>query len=269
MKRAAFAFAILLAGSTILFAGPEPIRDDSKTVVTTPEHREMCNWTGFYIGANVGGAFGGNSDVNLNLTGDWELFTEPSDESFIEPFGSRDLDASGLVAGGFLGYNYQWHHWVFGVEASFDYVGLRDSFDSGKQFVNPGSGRPINVRQSLETNYLGTGGPRIGYAWDRLLLYATGGVAFGNVGFKQSIKEPEFNFLEAGSTDDTEVGWTVGGGAEYCLSDHWRARLEYRYVDLDCTSFSTEGSAPFEAFTGHHEACLSYHAVTAGIAYKF
>jgi outer membrane immunogenic protein len=187
----------------------------------------------------------------------------------VEPLGSKDLDASGLVAGGFLGYNYQWNHWVFGVEATFDYVGLRDSFNSGIQFVDPGSGDPINVRQSVKTHFRGTVGPRIGYAWDRVLLYATGGLAFGDVDFKQSVKLPEFGFHEEGSTDDVEIGWTVGGGAEYCISDHWRARLEYRYTDLADAEFSSEGNSGFEDFTGHHEASLGYHAVTAGLVYQF
>ena len=270
MKHLFLAVLALAAGSN-LFAGPEPIRDDKKAVVATPEHVDLCNWTGFYIGGNVGGAFAGSADLSLDLTGDWELFQEPSDETFGQNLGSKNLDnASALVAGGFFGYNYQLNnHWVIGGEAGVDFVGMRDSFDSGLQFVDPGSGDAMVVRQSFKTHYRVTIGPRIGYAWDKFLFYATGGLAIGDLDFRQEIKEPEFGFKEEGSTDNARAGWTVGGGAEYCLGEHWRARVEYRYTDLECGDFSSEGNDQNFTFTGHHEACLSYHSVTAGLAYKF
>jgi outer membrane immunogenic protein len=256
-------------------AGPEPIRDDKKTVVAPEQPRPPCNWTGFYMGANVGYAFEGNADVTLDLGGQWNNFPHPRDADVVGPLGSRDLNASGVVAGGFLGYNYQWHRFVFGAEADVDYVGLRDSFNSGIVTVNP---RPLfpslgGVRHSYETNYLATVGPRVGYAVDRFLLYATGGLAIGDLKFSQRIVEPQSVFSEEGSSDGTQVGWTVGGGVQYCIAEHWSARVEYRYTDLGCTDFNTaatEGGTPStEIFTGHHEACLTYHSVTAGLAYKF
>jgi outer membrane immunogenic protein len=272
MKPIVFALVISVAGSSVLMAGPEPIRDDKKAVVAPEQPRPPCNWTGFYMGANVGYAFEGNADVTLDLGGAWNAFRPPTDGDFIRPFGSRDLSAGGVVAGGFLGYNYQWHRFVFGAEANVDYVGLRDSFDTGLLTVNPGTGTPIRDRHSYETNYLVTVGPRLGYAVDRFLLYATGGLAIGDLKFSQTIVEPP-SFMEAGSTDDAQVGWTVGGGVQYCITEHWSARVEYRYTDLGCVDFNTAatefGVPSPEVFTGHHEACLTYHSVTAGIAYEF
>lgn len=256
----------MISGVLCTRAGETTADGDAKAFAPTPAPREECNWTGFYVGANVGGAFD-RADVKLNLTGEWEDFPPPADQDFGEPLGSRNLDANGLVAGGFVGYNYQWNHWVFGAEANFDYVGLRNSFHSGTQFVNPGSGNEITVRHSFETNYRFMVGPRIGYAWDKLLFYATGGLAIADVDFFQRITEPEFSFRQDGSTDEMKVGWMVGGGLQYCLSEHWSIRADYRYTDLDCADFSSEGSDP--AFTGHHEACLSFHSVTAGLAFKF
>ncbi|MEP7014155.1 MAG: outer membrane beta-barrel protein [Verrucomicrobiota bacterium] len=248
------------------FAGPEPISSDKKAVVSTPEVREGCNWTGFYIGGNIGGAFD-RADIDLNLTGEWEIFREPSDETFGQHLGSRNLNANGLVAGGFVGYNYQWNHWLLGGEANVDYVGLRDSFNSGVQFVNPGSGDEIIVRQSFKTHYRATLGPRFGYAWNRLLFYITGGLAIGDIDFSQRVSEPEEAFREEGSTNDTQIGWMVGGGLQYCITDHWSVRADYRYTDLECADFSSVATDPI--FTGHHEACVTFHSVTAGISYKF
>ncbi len=257
--------ATLTIASATLLAGPESIRAD-KNVMATPAPAEMCNWSGFYVGGDVGGAFD-RAEFDLNLTGAWESFPEPSDETFGERLGSRDLDANGLVAGAFLGYNFQWNNWVIGVEAGCDFVGLRDSFNSGLEFVSPGTGDAFVVRQSFKTHYRATVGPRIGYAFNRVLLYATGGLALGDMEVAQEIREPFFGFREEGSTDDSEIGWMVGGGLEYCLARHWSIRAEYRYTDFESFDFSSRGNDP--TFTGHHDVDLRYHSVTAGLAFRF
>jgi outer membrane immunogenic protein len=274
MKRLIATQVILWLLCALTLAGPEAFSGkEMKQVAPAPVPPAPCNWTGFYVGGNVGGAFEGNADVTLDLGGAWRAFPEPTDASFIAPFGSRDLSASGVVAGGFLGYNYQWHSFVFGAEASVDYVGLQDSVNSGLLPVSPGTGSLIGDRHSYETNYRVTVGPRVGYAVDRCLLYATGGLAIGDLKYSQTIVEPESPFTEKGSTDDTRVGWTVGGGVQYCITQHWSAKVEYRYTDLGCTDFSTAatefGLPSTEIFTAHHEACLTFHSVTAGLAYKF
>jgi outer membrane immunogenic protein len=273
MKRLLFAVMLFAAASTRLVAGPEAIRDDKKAVVIPQEHREPCNWIGFYIGGNIGGAFD-TADLTLDLDGLWDTRL-PHTRDVAQDLGSKDFDASGLMAGGFIGYNHQWNNWVLGLEAAFDYLDLSDSFHSGLQFVGGDGGNVVGLRQSYETHYLATLAPRIGYAWNRLLFYGTGGVAFADIRFSQKLVELDNGMKQEGSSDDMEVGWTVGTGAEYCLTEHWRLRVEYRYTDLECADFSTSAtpkpvrSADFSGFTGHHEACLSFHSVTAGLAFKF
>ena len=267
MKHLMLIISVGLLSSALLMAGPEPLPSGKEMKQVAPPAPELCNWTGFYLGGNLGYAFEGRADLDLDLGGEWLVFSPPRDADFAMPLGSRDLDANGVVAGGFLGYNYQWNSFVAGLEANIDYVGLRDSFESGLLFVNPGSGNTITVRQSFKTHYLITIGPRFGFAWNKFLFYATGGVAIGDLDFSQEIHEPNEPFREAGSTDDTQVGWTVGGGLDYCITQHWSARVEYRYTDLGCADFSSTGSDPI--FTGHHEACLTFHSATFGLAYKF
>jgi outer membrane immunogenic protein len=272
MKRRLLALAIFVSGSIFVTAGETTIRDDKKAVVT-PEQRELCNWTGFYIGGNIGGAFD-TADLALDLGGLWDT-SLPNTRDVATELGSRDLDAIGLIAGGFFGYNHQWNNWVLGLEAAVNYLDLSDSFNSGLQFVGGDGGNVVGLQQSYETHYLVTLAPRIGYAWNRLLLYATGGVAFGEIRFSQQLVELDNGMQQVGSSDDIEVGWTVGTGAEYCLTQHWRARLEYRYTDLGCADFSTSATpfpprpADFSGFTGNHEACLTFHTVTVGLAYQF
>ncbi|MEP7014154.1 MAG: outer membrane beta-barrel protein [Verrucomicrobiota bacterium] len=274
MNRVVLAFLALEIGSGFLIAGPEPIRDDKKAVVMPQEHQEPCTWAGFYVGGNIGGAFD-TADLRLELDGLWNT-SLPHTRDVGEELGSRDLDANGLIAGGFLGYNYQWRRWVFGLEANIDYLGLRDSFNSGYQTVAGDGGNVINLRQSFETHYVATFAPRIGYTWNRLMFYGTGGLAFGDVRFSQRLNETDSGIRQEGSSDDTEVGWMVGTGAEYCLTQHWHVRLEYRYIDLEGADFSTTGTLrspgrqqDLSGFSGHHEADVTFHSVTAGFVYQF
>src|SRR4051812_15921837 len=123
MKCSATLLAMLLVCARLVNAGPEPMHDDKKAVVMPQPQPEMCSWAGFYVGGNIGGAFD-TADLDLDLTGDWEHL--PFTRDVGEHFGSRNLDASGLLAGGFVGYNFQCNHWVLGLEGTIDYLGLRN-----------------------------------------------------------------------------------------------------------------------------------------------
>ncbi|HZR78190.1 MAG TPA: hypothetical protein VFA58_03235, partial [Chthoniobacterales bacterium] len=84
MKRTLFVLAFLASAAALVSAGES---SDKKTVVPAPPPPETCTWSGFYVGVNLGGAFD-QTDVDLNLTGEWETFPEPSDETFGERLGS-------------------------------------------------------------------------------------------------------------------------------------------------------------------------------------
>lgn len=153
------------------------------------------NWTGFYLGLNGGGGWGGSQ---------WS-----------SPFGtSGTYDLSGGVVGGTFGYNWQFNQFVFGLEGDVDWSNIR------------GSGNGVGcVAASCETrnNWLATARGRIGYAFDRYLPYLTGGLAVGD------IKASPTAF---GSTDTTNAGWTVGAGLEVAFAGPWTAKVEYLYTDL-------------------------------------
>ena len=271
MKHVSFALFILVASCGLVAAGPEPVRDISKSVVPVPT--EACSWTGFYMGGSAGGAFAADADFSLDLGGHWNDVVPPPDRQTVSSLGQHDLGGNAFVGGAFLGYNFQWDHWVLGIEAAADFVGLRDSFNSGIVTV-PATGDEANFRESYQTDYRAMVSPRVGFAWDRFLVYATGGLAIGNLEFSQEIKGKGAGFHEEGSADDTQVGWTAGGGVAVCLTKHWSARAEYRYTDLGCADFSSAGNktggvVDFSGFTGNHQACLAYHSVTAGLAFKF
>ena len=295
MKRLILTLSILSALGAVAYAGPETYSGkemkDMKEVAPAPP---ACpSWTGFYLGGNIGYAFAADADITLKLGGSWNgpFLADILDKRFIEPLGSRELHGDGLRAGGALGYNYQFGHFVVGVEADIDYVGLDDSHSIGP-VTNPATGDIFRINTSYNTNYIATFGPRFGYAWCRFLPYVTGGLAIGDIDFYQRIHETViftdgdgeapaplqaingFPFDEQGRSNDTQVGWFAGGGLQYAITDHWSARAEYRYTDLGCTDFDSAGKGPnlglpASSYTGNHELCLTFHSVTFGVLYKF
>jgi outer membrane immunogenic protein len=185
-------------------------------------------WTGFYVGANAGYAWGQIDSTNLGI---------------VNPFSDPD----GFIGGGQIGYNYQINQFVLGLEADFQGADLKSR---ATNFAG-------TVSASNEINWFGTVRGRVGYAFDRFLPYFTGGFAYGNV--KNKITAPTFAF----SDDNTQYGWTIGGGLEYAFTNNLTAKVEYLYVDLDKESFSVPGGT----FNANVETKFS--VVRAGLNYKF
>jgi outer membrane immunogenic protein len=192
------------------------------------EAPSLFTWTGFYGGVNVGYKFDGDDDVNTqgqaapniaNIAGG----ARP---------GFVPLNRDGFVGGVQAGYNYQVGQFVAGVEADIDYL---DSHDSNtvvtSQLV---TGLPLANTFSSRLEYLGTVRGRLGYAYDRVLFYATGGFAYGQ-------SDHSVNMLGAASAGDLQfsgrnnqlkTGYAVGVGVEYALTNHLTIRGEYLFYDL-------------------------------------
>jgi outer membrane immunogenic protein len=152
----------------------------------------VYNWTGPYVGINAGGAWG-NSNWSGNPTG--------------------DFDVSGGLVGATIGYNWQVpNNFVLGVEGDVAWTNISGSTNN-------------NCAAGCETanNWLATVRGRVGYAYDRILPYITGGIAFGDI---------EATRPGTAGTSGTETGWTLGGGIEFALVGNWSAKVEYLYVDL-------------------------------------
>jgi outer membrane immunogenic protein len=124
-------------------------------------------------------------------------------------------EPSGIAGGGQLGYNWQLSPFVFGVETDIQASAADDTFAPYK-FSNP---------------WFGTLRARIGYAINNVMLYGTGGLAYGEL-------KGEFFGLEE---DKTLVGWTAGAGIEYGFTQNWTAKLEYLYMDLASRTYSITG----------------------------
>jgi outer membrane immunogenic protein len=131
---------------------------------------------------------------------------------------------------------------------------------------------PFTISHSTSTDWLWTLRPRVGFAANNWLLYATGGVAVANVKANWQYADDLAN-TESASLSKTKVGWTVGGGVEYALSQAWSVKAEYLYVDLGDEQITTHnlnaGVFPLPNQPVFHSVSMKSNIVRAGLNYKF
>jgi outer membrane immunogenic protein len=173
------------------------------------------SWTGCYVGLNAGGMTG---HINQSLA------VPPSVNT---TFSSSGTDI-GFIGGGQAGCNWQSpQNWVLGFEGDFNFAHARRS----QNFAFFGS-EDVVGSQETKLLWLSTVRARFGYAWNRSLLYATGGLAIGGVESSASASVPTGPAQYFGSYSGTRVGWTIGGGFEQAITDMISARFEYLHFDL-------------------------------------
>src|SRR6202048_5322374 len=205
MKKLLFGTAAFIAFAAPAMAADMPARTYTKApAYTAPEL--VYNWTGFYIGGHIGGAFAGNNSLHGS--------------------GGRFL---GGVQGG---CDYQFAtNWVIGAEAQYSWLSNN----------NNGVAFPGGVLVTSKNDQLGSVTGRLGYTWGPALLYAKGGYAWrnnNNIGV--AVAGAPVAFTTDGSRKD---GFTVGGGLEYMFAPNWSAKAEYQYYNFGSTTF-TGGPAP-------------------------
>ncbi|MET0968026.1 MAG: outer membrane beta-barrel protein [Tardiphaga sp.] len=225
----------------------------------------LYNWSGFYAGIHAGYTFGdrtgvdttGQAPINvLNVLGG----ARPA---------SVGLDRDGFIGGGQIGYNWQASSpWVWGLEADISYVDINSSRNV---VTTPLSGiGALNNAFGTSMDYFGTVRGRVGYAWDRTMVYATGGFAYGQVENAAAFGGPAGQLQFVGSNRDTKTGYTVGGGVEHAWTGNWTVKAEYLYYDLGDTTVGVNvipGSGG--GGTGYNSSFSNDgHIVRAGLNYK-
>jgi len=205
-------------------------------------------WSGFYIGANIGAAWGRSSATD-DPAASSELWIGSG------TVGSVDANNTGIIGGLQLGYNWQFASLVVGLEGDISFSSLDHTVP-----VTTAPAVGDTYRSRLST--LGTIRGRVGWAFDRLLVYGTGGVAFASL--KDEYFDPAIPFTVSPSSGIT--GWTAGGGIEYALADHWTVRGEYLHVGFPDRS---AGVLPFVSTAYIFTFKDSLDIVRVGINYKF
>jgi outer membrane immunogenic protein len=212
-------------------------------------------WTGFYLGGHRGYGWSNATGTGTEVPASFDRVT-------------FNLDGDGVVGGAQLGFNWQVApNWVIGVEADVSGTGIRGSSFAGVAF----GGLPTNccdLYMSKEIDWLATVRGRLGYAWDRWMVYGTGGVAWAGVSGDVFTNRP-FTAEVRGSYRSTKTGWTGGGGIEWAFADNWTARAEYLYYDIDgftVTATDTVGAGIVNNFTTDD---TKVHVLRVGVNYKF
>jgi outer membrane immunogenic protein len=195
----------------------------------------VFNWSGYYMGANGGAAWSADRTVFVD-----KRFMEMP--IFEGTFGSRHV--SGGFGGGQIGYNSQWGNWVFGLEADFQGGSIHGGSSDETRISIFGRTGSIRFDTSECMGFFSTVRGRVGYSWDRLLIYGTGGGAFGEMNTRIGMLS-SFGAEAAATNREWRGGYTVGGGLEYAFSYSWSAKFEYQYIDFG----SSTTSAP-EIFRG-------------------
>jgi outer membrane immunogenic protein len=264
------AFAVLSIAAPALAADLAPVY---KAAPMAPPV-SVYNWTGFYIGGNVGGGW---DTIDYSNRSSGTFAGGPSTPSSFS--GSRNL--SGVLGGGQIGYNYQFApNWVLGIEADADASSLSGSntgcgTSAAGAVVSCASG-------STKLNDLGSVRGRLGYAWNNVLLYGTGGWAWDNDQTTATItcigavcpNRAGFPFTaNSPSSSSSNNGWTAGGGIEWGFLPHWTFRIEYLHFQFQNiqSSYNYTGTIagfPF-ASTSRSQANANTDVVRIGVSYLF
>lgn len=222
-----------------------------------PPPPPVFSWTGLYVGLNAGGAFGHTSIDSFEL---------PTPAAFGNPPYSQDFSSSGFIGGGQIGYNYQTGPLVVGLETDFQGSTLRSTSTT---LVPP---PPVGSNQvaTERLDWFGTVRGRLGYAFDQVLFYATGGLMYGQVSSSTlTTFTPAAPFTYSGSNSAVRVGFVAGGGIEYAITPNWSIKAEGLYFDLGNNSFVASPLAANPPFAIAQSARLTGVIARVGVNYKF
>jgi outer membrane immunogenic protein len=312
MKNSKLIFSVAVTVSAMLGIGAASAADLPLKAMPYAAPAPAFTWTGLYVGGNVGYSWG-------SARNDWLFFAEnavtptpncaPAIAGALCANGSDSNKLNGAIGGLQAGYNWQTGRYVAGIEADFQAAGQK-----GSQLFNPGYvvalGLPngsISAADTQKLAWFGTLRGRLGLTADRLLFYATGGLAYGRVSVDGSAtaigsqgrailsgvnSAPcvglDANFFgqcpfASWSNGTTKVGWTLGGGVEGTITNNWSWKVEYLHVDLGtvsttvailpgCYGISTgvgAGCIPTRGGSGVISSRITDEIVRVGINYRF
>jgi outer membrane immunogenic protein len=194
------------------------------------------SWTGFYIGAHVGG--------------DWDY-----DRFHFTPAGTTtNNSASSILGGGQAGYNYQISSFVLGVEGDISGMHLASSAACPNPFFTCGH----------SIDWLSSARGRVGFTpFDRALIYVTGGAAFTDI-HHTALPPGVAPFVFSGTFNSGQVGWAFGGGVEYAFTKNWSVKVEDIYYGFQ----NTASPGTLSAANSTH-VTTNINTVDVGVNYHF
>jgi outer membrane immunogenic protein len=227
MSRLLTAAAVIALMSPAAFAADLPVEAPPPIAPLTPAYYD---WSGFYIGVQGGWGWG-ESDIDDGL-----LLNE-------------SLDLEGFFIGGLAGAQWQWNWAVLGAEIEGNWADI-----DGDAAIPPPAGNEVTT----DINAFGSLSGKLGVAWDRILLYGTGGLAVGNIETGQTVPA-----VAAFDQDETYIGWTAGGGVDFAATNNLILGVKYRFYDFGEEEFTTP--APFT----DRDQDVHLHTVSGHATWKF
>lgn len=241
-----------------------------EAVIVAPDF----SWTGFYIGVNAGYSWG-----DFDQTATLAPFAIIPIASFDGFSGDYEADGDGVSGGAQAGFNWQVNNFVFGFEADIQAANIQGSVTGSELLEVDTIAGPLDLEATVttttEVEWFGTARLRAGFApTQRLLVYGTGGFAFGRTKSTSSLTgvvDPSgLNITvldnETASSSETRTGWAAGGGAEFAINSNWSVKGEYLYTDLgeeDIFSFNEDD------ISAGLSSDVKFHTVRVGLNYRF
>jgi outer membrane immunogenic protein len=235
--------ALCAIASTALAADLPTMKGPPPAPVAAP-----YSWTGFNIGVQGGYGWGDEND-NLSAT-DFAVVAD-------------HFNANGAIGGAHVGYDQQFGSLVLGVRGELDASDLSGSIT--KMSFGGGCVEGCDVSLSFHNTWQAFLLARAGIAFDRLLVYATGGLAVGDD--RESVRATHFSTVWTGAQTDTLVGGAIGLGAEYAFDEHWRLGAEWRYANFGRGNYSAT-STGFPPVV-NYKAGFSENLALVDLSYRF
>ncbi len=170
----------------------------------------VATWTGFYVGGNFGYGWAATDATARSVTA-----------------ASTSYDMKGPTAGAELGLNAQMGNWLVGVESDLQWSWQKtNGGNTAALFTSAGFGVPSNIVETDKVTWYGTTRARLGVVSGPLLIFGTGGIAYGQFKFDTNLAGTNFYVTT------TRIGWAVGGGVEAMLTKNWSLKAEYLHLDF-------------------------------------
>ncbi len=249
---------LLLASALIALCSAPTWAADIATqpYAKAPAHGDPAiNWSGFYAGVNTGW-FGGSGTVNTDAAVTSTSSTPVNATAMALGATNVSHSSGGFIGGGQIGYNYQVSPlFVAGFETDIQGLSGSPEHSSSLSPLRDNNGAlasfATNTTTTRDLSYLGTFRARIGVTVvPSVLLYVTGGLAYGGVRSETTITQSAINTsapppstLTSGTFAGTRIGYAVGAGGEWMLHANWSAKIEYLYYDLGSVTYATGGLA--------------------------
>lgn len=223
-----------------------------------------ANWTGFYVGANIG--YGGWGDDKVGI----QLATPL-------PLGWRNVGSlapSGVFGGLQAGYNWQRGSLVYGLEMDIQYSGMKESFATAGLVASDSPAGSLGAfAGSHRVNWFGSVRPRIGFLVSpSTLVYATGGLGVMGGKYRVTGVDAGLNNFTL-SSNSTRIGWVIGAGLEHKFNPNWSVKAEYQYHQYGSKALTnpilTPAGVPVPGTRARTLATPNFHTVRIGLNYHF